>query len=254
MDNQKFSAMKEGGEYLRTILKQTLNVCKAGKTTLEINNFAQKLIDKTGGEASFKKVKGYQWATCIAINDVVVHGIPKTDVIIQEGDIVGVDVGLYYKGFHTDTSWSIVIPFINPTSKQRQEFNKRIQFLKIGETALEDAIKQVKLNNRIGHISLSIQKSIEGAGFNVVRELVGHGVGEKLHENPEIPGILKTSIEKTPPLVSGMTLAIEIIYIQGKPAIFIDSDGWTIRSKDGTLAGLFEKTIALDKSDIIVLT
>jgi cytidylate kinase/methionine aminopeptidase type I len=253
--SEKISRMKEGGKLLWDIVQQTLDQVRPGISTLELDVFADDLITKTGGTASFKRVPGYKWATCISVNDMVVHGVPKKSVKIKEGDIVSIDIGLYYKGFHTDCSWSVVIPYINPMLEEEKEYKIRTQFLEAGIKALEKAIKAVKLGNRVGDISHAIQDTIEGYGYSIADDLVGHGVGKNLHEDPEIPGILTKPIEKTPVLTTGMTLAIEVIYNEGKPGISIDeNDGWTIYTGDGTLSGLFERTVALTDSGVFSLT
>jgi methionyl aminopeptidase len=243
---KQINIMREGGKRLNHVLQQTLQKAKSGISTFELDRYADKLIQQYGAEASFKRVKGYQWATCICINDCVVHGIPKKDELLKDNDVVTIDVGMLYKGFNTDTSWTVRVKDPNKI---------RIDtFLETGEQALKKAISQVKVGNRIGHISKAIESTIEAEGYSVAEELVGHGVGKKLHEDPEIPGVVVQLIARSEKLLSGMTLAIEVIYMEGNNSIYVDADGWTIRTKDGTIASCFEKTVALTESGCIILT
>ena len=232
------SHMTEGGTLLSQILQKLLTAVQPGAIPLEVDKLAKQLIAQVGGSPSFMTVNNYQWATCISVNEGVVHGVP-TMVPFKVGDVVGVDVGLLYKGYHTDTSWTKVVQAGKSPIKSEVE-----QFLATGETALQKAIAQAKASNRVGHISRAIQETVETAGYSVVESLVGHGIGTKLHESPQVPGVLTRALERTPLLQAGMTLAIEVIYTAGKPEIIYgNDDGWTLVTKDGSLSGLFEQTI-----------
>ena len=252
---KEIATMQEGGKKLKRVLTETLIQVKPGISAAKIDKFADDLIRKEGGEPSFKRVKGYRWASCICINDCVVHGIPHKEIILKEDNVVTVDLGMYYQGFHTDMSWTVRVEDPIRQLADKDPNDKINKFLKTGERALKNGIAQVKLGNRIGHISQAIQNTIEPEGYGVIEELVGHGVGRKLHEDPEVPGLLMRPLSKTPKLKIGMTLAIEAIYVMGKPDVYIDeADGWTIRTKDGTIASCFEKTIALTRGGLLVLT
>ena len=241
----EIDAMREGGAKLGAILQQLLNKAQPGVALLEIETLADRMIVEAGGEASFKTVKGYKWATCLCVNDVVVHGIP-TKYVLKDGDIFTIDVGILYKGFHTDTAWTKII------GPQNEEVNK---FLKTGEDALWQAIAQARAGNRIGHISQTIQQIIEGAGFGIVKTLVGHGVGRELHEAPQVPGFLKVPIEATPELLKDMTIAVEVIYAAGSGAVvYSNDDGWSIATRDGSLTAVFEHTIVITEGQPQVLT
>lgn len=241
--------MTEGGKLLCDIRNNLLKEIKPGALPIEIDLLAQKLIAQAGGSPSFMTVNDYKWATCISVNDGVVHGIPP-NTPLNVGDVVGLDVGLLYKGYHTDTSWTVFLP--GQDTAQNTQVN---DFLKIGKEALEKAIVQARVGNRVGHISQAIQQTVEGAGFSVVRSLVGHGVGKTLHESPQVPGILTRPVNKTPELVDGMVLALEVIYNLGKPEIkFKNEDGWTLVTKDGTISGLFEHTVHVSATGPHVLT
>ncbi|MFH0864050.1 MAG: type I methionyl aminopeptidase [Candidatus Gottesmanbacteria bacterium] len=244
--------MREGGQILADIMEKIKKEVRPGVTTLELDSLADKLISEKG-EPSFKHVRGYQWATCMCVNDVVVHGIPN-NYKLKEGDILGIDIGMIYKGFNSDMSWTMEIQ--NSEFRIQNNKNNEIdKFLNTGKIALERAIKQAKVGNHIGHISKAIQDTIESAGYAPVKTLVGHGIGKNLHEEPQIPGFLKGNINDTPKLNEGMTIAIEVIYNQGSPeVIYGNDDGWTIKTINNKLSGLFEQTIAILSSGPEVLT
>jgi len=245
---QQIKDMLHGGHILATVLDEVMDAIKPGITELELDQLAEKRIRALGGEPGFMKVQGYRHTTCFSTNDVVVHGIPSS-YVLQVGDVVGVDCGVYYKGLHTDMSETRRVS--NVTSKD----DEIDQFLKIGKIALEEAIKQAVIGNHVGHISQTIQRIVEKeAGYSIVRSLIGHGVGKELHEAPEVPGYLIGSINRTPLLKEGMTIAVEVIYNMGTPDVVLDRDHWTIRTKDGKLSGLYERTIAITKDGPLMLT
>lgn len=251
MDNQKIESQKAGGKILGEVMAELVNFVKGGIAEIDIENKACELIAEKGGKPGFMMVPGYHFATCISTNDVVVHGIPRNRVLI-EGDVVGIDCGVYYKGFHTDMAETIKIRDQRSEIKNEEEIDR---FLETGKRALEKAIRQTRVGNRIGHVSKAIQEVVEGAGYSVVRTLVGHGVGRELHEDPEIPGFLNKKIENTPLIKPGMTLAIEVIYNMGTPeVIYKGTDGWTISTADGKISSTFERTVLVTDSDPVVLT
>jgi len=258
---KEIAIMVEGGEKLKLVLGKVMTLVKPGISTLELDKIAEKEMIALGGKSSFKMVPGYHWATCITLNNEVVHGIPKKNKIIKDGDSVGIDAGMYYKGFHTDTSWSIKVK--SPLQGKQKSLTGQAKvktdgdnFLEAGEKALTKAIEQVKPGNYVGDISLAIQKEIEGAGYSPVRVLTGHGVGRELHEEPMIPCFFQKGADrrKTPLLKEGMVLAIEVIYNLGSPEVVLTNDGWTIVTEDGKIAGLFEKTVAVIADGHLILT
>lgn len=243
--------MRQGGKILAEVLFETLDKVGPGMSEIEVDKIAEDLIIKKGGYPGFKKVKGYHHATCISTNNVVVHGIPS-NYILEEGDIIGIDCGVLYKGFNTDMAETIRVSKKGNSKIADDEVGK---FLKTGKKALEEAILVAFEGNRIGHISKTIQGIVEGQGYSVVRSLIGHGVGKKLHEEPEVPGYLERKIEKTPKILPGMTFAVEIIYNMGDSEVVYDNkDGWTISTADGSLSGLFERTIAITDKGTEILT
>lgn len=244
---QEVEIMAAGGKILSEVMWDLVKNVKPGFSELELDALAEKLIREKGGEPGFKRVDGYKYSICISTNDVVVHGIP-TDYKFKEGDVVGIDCGVYYEGFHTDMS---------ETGRISKELkNDSIDdFLFTGRDALKKAIETARISNNIGHISKTIQDIVEGKGYSVVRSLVGHGVGRQLHEEPEVPGYLAEPIEQTPKLTEGMVIAIEVIYnMGGSELIFANKDGWTLKTEDGSLSGLFERTVAITKEGPLVLT
>jgi methionyl aminopeptidase len=250
---EEIAIMTEGGKKLGLVMKEVLAGVEPGVMLSTLDKLAESLIIKAGGQSSFKMVKGYHWATCININQGVVHGIPG-DYRIKSGDLFSVDIGLYYRGFHTDMARTVWMQ--NPKSclpAGRPDILNP-NFLEAGEKALKEAIRVVKQGNYLGQISRAIEQVIRQAGYEPVKELTGHGVGKNLHEEPMIPGFLAKDIRETPILKTGMTLAIEVIYAQKKPDLVIKDDGWTIETEDGSLAGLFEDTIAISGCGIQNLT
>ncbi len=251
---QEIEIMREGGKKLGQILKQLLQEVKPGITLVAIEELADQLIKEAGGSASFKTVADYRWATCLCVNEVVVHGIP-TPYALKDGDLLTIDIGMLYQGLHTDTAWSLEVGHPDHLEKTGAACKQRQRFLQVGQQALISAIAAARPGDHIGHISSAIASTIEGAGYSVVHSLVGHGVGHKLHEEPQVPGILRTDSQKTPLLTSGMTLAIEVIYAQGKGDIVYDNDdGWTLATRDRSLSSVFEQTIVITATGPIILT
>lgn len=242
--SEEIRIMTEGGEKLARIKKELKKKMKIGVSAHEIEKLAVSLIKKTGGKPSFKMVPGYSWATCVSVNKGVVHGIPKKEIVFKNGDLISVDLGLYYKGFHTDSSFSVVIG----KNKEKEKF------LSTGKKALKAAIDQVKVGNRIYDISKAIEDVITKDKLNPIKALVGHGIGKKLHEDPKIPCFLKEEREKTPEIKEGNVFAIEVMYTNGRNEIIVEEDRWTISTKDGSLAGLFEETVVATKKGPLVLT
>lgn len=242
-DKKQQEVMIIGGRKLNLVLKEVLKKAKVGVALYQLNDLARDLILKSGGQPSFEMVKNYRWATCLNVNQGVVHGIPGK-YRLKDGDLLSVDVGLFYQGLHTDMAQTIIVGTKN---KQKEEF------LKAGEIALQAAIAQAKEGKRIGHISQAIEINIKKAGFQPVKLLTGHGVGKELHEDPPIPCFLAQEVDKTPLCQNGMALAIEVIYAQGKPNLILGKDNWTIETADGCLSGLFEKTVLIRGQKPLIL-
>lgn len=235
--------MRKSGNVTARALKAVLKAVKPGITLLELEEIAKNEITKLSGQPSFMTVPGYSWASCLTINNEVVHGIPRP-IKLKDGDLFSVDIGAVLNGWHTDAAWSVIVG--------KDEDPEKKKFLKVGKEAMWQGIKQARAGNRIGDIGAALQNVVEVAGYSVVRSLVGHGIGKKLHEDPEVPGFGKAG--RGLPLRNGMTIAIEAIYSQGNHEVVLDSDGWTISTKDGSWGGLFEMTVVVGNEEAEVLT
>ena len=247
-NRQELEILREGGKKLAAILNEVANHAIAGVSARELDDLAEKLILKAGGKPSFKgyKVRGapmpYPGALCVSINDEIVHGIP-TDKILQAGDVVGLDIGMQYEGLYTDTALTVLVG---------GGTNKLIETTK---KSLEIGITQVRAGAHVGDIGYAIQQYLEKEGFGVVRELVGHGVGRAVHEDPEIPNWGKKG--QGMKLIEGMVIALEPMATEGglkAPKIKILSDGWTWTTRDGSRAAHFEHTVVVTKTGAEVLT
>lgn len=235
--------MQQGGAKLGSIRDALAAAVAPGVTPLEIETLANQLIKKAGGQASFKMVHGYDYATCINVNSGVVHGIPNSTPF-KEGDLVTIDVGLYFQGYHTDTSTSVVVG-------QPSGFQKN--FLAIGQKALAAGISAATAGAHVSDISRAIQKVIESAGYSVIRELTGHGISRDLHEDPYVPNYYDSHSPDSR-LELGQTIAIEPIYASGAPYLQTDPDGWTLSTADDSPAAVFEHTIYITDKQPIILT
>jgi methionyl aminopeptidase len=236
--------MAEGGAKLGRVKKILADAVKAGVTALDIENLAMKSIKAEGAEPSFNKVPDYYWATCINVNEGLVHGIPTKDNVFKKGDIVSIDVGIFYKGFHTDTSITVGID-LTPENKK---------FLNVGRETLQKALKMVREGNHIYDISQAIEDGITDAGYSTIKALVGHGVGRSLHEDPQIPCFVPGKISDSPEIKKGMVLAVEVMYARGSDKVEMLEDGWTIAMRDGKISGLFEDSIAVTEKGPRVIT
>lgn len=244
--------MADAGARLKKVMDELLPLVKSGITTNFIDKTAERLILKNGGKPSFKEVHGYKWTTCLPINEQIVH-TPPSERIIKDGDLLTIDIGLFLKGFHTDFATSFIV---GPHFAQGAPRGKEIQkFLKVGSDTIYKAIKQVKIGNRIGDISKTIQDNIESAGYNLSDSLVGHGIGKILHEDPMVPGILDMSIANTPKIEKGLVIAVEIIYMMGARKVELEKNSqWSIKTTDNSLSACFEHTVAVADNEAIILT
>jgi len=207
---------------------------RPGVSTFEFEELALELCEKKGVKPAFKGYRGYPYAVCVSVNEVIVHGMPKKEKILKEGDIVSFDFGVVYEGYVGDAALTVGVGEISEKAKK---------LLKVTEEALYKGIEKAHFGNRIGDISYAIQKHVESNGFNVIREFVGHGVGRQLHEPPEVPNFGKPG--KGPKIEIGMVLAIEPMVSAGSPEIEILEDGWTAVTKDRSLAAHFEHSVAI---------
>jgi len=241
-NKRKVVAMQTGGMILAKALAATREFIRPGKKLIEAENFARHFIRQAGAKAAFSRVPGYHWATCINLNEGIVHGIPD-EKKFKRGDLISLDMGVYYRGYNTDMAYSWELAA-----------DRYRDFLAAGEKALAKAIIQAKTGNKVKDISRAIQDIIEKGGVgSCSRELTGHGVGDKLHKDPFIPGFVDDQMGFYQ-LASQETLAIEVIYSAGAPDLAVAGDGWTIATRDGKISALFEKTVVVTKSGGQVLT
>jgi methionyl aminopeptidase len=238
--------MRRAGLMVKEAMKNIQSALAPGITTQDIEDMAQSTILSMGGSGSFNTVPGYRWFTCTPVNDQIVH-TPPSSYVLKNGDVLTVDIGAQYEGMHVDHAQTWVVG-----TKHTPEVDR---FLDVGKTALKKALTQVKLGNRIGHISRTMQEEVEGAGFYIVHSLVGHGVGHSVHEDPLVPNYLDKPLEKTMKLVEGLTIAVEIIYAMGTSNMRQErGSDWSIVTSDGSISGQFEHTIALTSKGAEILT
>jgi methionyl aminopeptidase len=239
---QEIDTMARAGAVVAETLALLEERIEPGVTTAELDALAEEFIRSRGGEPTFKGYKGYPAATCLSPNAMVVHGIPGR-AKLQDGDILSVDVGVTLEGFVADSAWTFGVGTIS-TDAQR--------LLDTCKAALEAGIEQARAGNSVGDISRAVQTVTEAAGFSVIRSLVGHGVGRSMHEDPQVPNFV--SAHRGPELKEGMTLAIEPMITAGRPDVHVHDDGWTISTRDGSLAAHFEHTVAVTEAGPRILT
>ncbi|MBF9251919.1 type I methionyl aminopeptidase [Pontibacter sp. 172403-2] len=215
---------------------------KAGVTTAALDKRAEEFIRDNGGEPSFKGYNGFPFSLCISVNATVVHGFPS-NYTLNDGDIISVDGGVYYKGFHSDSAYTHAVGEVSPEVQK---------LLTVTKESLYEGIAKATANNRMGDISYAVQHHAEKNGFSVVRELVGHGVGKSLHEAPEVPNYGKRGAGIK--LQNGLVLAIEPMINLGKKGIVQEDDGWTIRTRDNKPSAHFEHTVVVRKDKAEILT
>lgn len=240
--SSEIKKMREGGKKLAEVRENLKKSIKKGVSADDIEQEATALIKEKNGKPSFKTVPGYSWSTCINVNNGVVHGIPHKEVIFEEGDLVSVDVGMYFQGFHTDTSFSLILG------------KKSSKFLDGGRNALKRGISKARVGNRIYDISNAIEKALSEQNLTPIKSLVGHGIGRDLHEFPHIPCFTNLDRKESPEIPIGATFAIEVMYSEGSDKLILEDDNWTVSTKDGSMAGLFEETVAVLKDGPEILT
>ncbi|MBU0974533.1 type I methionyl aminopeptidase [Patescibacteria group bacterium] len=240
---KKIIAMRQGGKVLGRIKNQLADFSKPGISFEQIEEKAQYLIKEAGMLPSFSTVPGYNWATCIMKNDSICHGIPQNNVI-EDGDVITIDIGLINNNFHLDTT----ITF--PVGKVSQEIN---DFLSAGKKSLRKAIVAAKLGNSVYDISRAMEKPLKRNGYGVVFQLTGHGVGKELHMEPSIPCI-PDKADRNVKLYNGQTIAIENMYAMGNATLEESLDGWTYKTIDGSISGMFEETVLITEKGPEILT
>ena len=239
---REIELLKEAGHIVYLTHQYLRPYIKAGIKTKELDSLAEKFIRSKGATPSFKGYEGFPSTLCISINDEVVHGFPG-ERVLQDGDIISIDIGACYKGYHGDSAWTYTVGEVSDDAKYLLEHT---------EQALYEGIKQAKVGNRIGDIGYAIEKYAKEHNLGVVKELVGHGVGTSVHESPDVPnyGTKGTG----PKIRDGMVIAIEPMLTLGSPDIYVEDNDWTVVTVDSSLSAHFEHTIAITNEGVIILT
>ncbi len=235
--------MARASEVVVAALKAAHEIAEPGVTTAALDRAVAKAVESRGCRPAFKGYRGYPAATCISVNEEVVHGIPSDGRVLEEGDIVGIDVGVEYQGYFGDAAFTMPIGRVEPEVDA---------LLVRGKLCLDGAVGKALEGNRLGDVSNTIQTLAESAGYNVVRDFVGHGIGSRLHEEPQIPNFGPAG--KGPRLSAGMTLALEPMLIVGDWRVDVLGDSWTVVTRDGTPAVHFEHTVVVGRNGPEVLT
>lgn len=240
--SREIETMRRSGKITSKVLGDLMRAAKPGMTTAELDAMAEKGIRDLGGVPTFMGYHGYPSSICASVNEEVVHGMPGTRVL-KDGDLLSIDIGTTFEGYVSDTAVTVAIGTISEEAQR---------LLRVTQECLMKGIEQMHKGNRLGDIGAAVQKHAEAAGYGVVRELVGHGIGTKMHEEPQVPnyGTAGAGME----LRAGLVLAIEPMITEGKYAVNTLKDGWTVVTADGRLAAHFEHTIAITEDGPRILT
>ena len=234
--------MRRGGRILVDVLDRLEGAVAPGVSTEELDALAEDAIAAAGARPSFKGYRGFPGSICASPNDMIVHGIPGPRRL-EEGDIVSLDVGVFFEGFHVDSAWTFPVGAVRPEAAE---------LLKVTEAALDAAIERCMPGARIGDVGFAVEEVARQAGYSIVREYVGHGVGKALHEDPQVPNYGPPGRREL--LAPGMTLAVEPMLNAGGPETRVLPDGWGVVTADGSLSAHFEHTVAVTSEGCEVLT
>ena len=235
--------MKAPNQLVATILAKLAAHVAVGVTTAELDALAERWTRDAGAEPAFKGYRGFPGTLCVSVNEEVVHGIPSPSRALKSGDIISIDMGVKLGGFYGDSAVTVPVGEVPAATTKLLEVTKQ---------SLMNAIEHVRIGGRVSDIGHAVQSWVESHGFSIVREFVGHGIGEALHEEPQIPNYGKPG--RGPTLAEGMVLAIEPMVAMGRPDTKVLKDGWTAVTRDGSLAAHFEHTVAVTKDGPLVLT
>ncbi|MDD5168626.1 MAG: type I methionyl aminopeptidase [Syntrophales bacterium] len=230
---EEIEKIKASNIIVAEILSELREMVGEGITTMELDRYSEEMARKKGAKPAFKGYRGYQFSLCTSVNNEVVHGMPSQRVL-ADGDIVSLDFGVYYKGYYGDAALTVAIGKV-PAEAQR--------LIRVTEESLYQGIEEARIGNRLGDISAAVQGHVEEAGFSVVRDFVGHGIGRNLHEDPQIPNYGKKG--RGVALKEGMVLAIEPMVNAGTFRVSVMPDGWTVVTEDGELSAHFEHSVAI---------
>jgi methionyl aminopeptidase len=235
--------MREAGRLVGEVLTELATHVAPGVTTADLDDLAEKRILGAGATPAFKGYHGYPATICASVNEEVIHGIPSGRRVLQEGDVISIDVGASLDGYFGDSAITLAVGKVS---------EEAATLLRVTDESLYKAIEAVKPGGRISDIGHAVQKHVEAYGFSVVREFVGHGIGQKMHEEPQVPNYGEPG--RGPRLTEGMVLAIEPMVNAGKPAVKVLADGWTAITRDGSLSAHFEHTVAVTADGPWILT
>ena len=242
-NSAQISAMIDAGRITGEALLIAREHVRAGVSTKELDTLIRQYIEKCGAKPSFLGYSGFPASACISVNDEVIHGIPSEKKILREGDIVKIDVGAFYKGYHGDSARTI------PVGKVSDEAMKLIETTR---NSFFCGVEALKIGNRIGDVGHAIQSCVEKEGFSVVRKYIGHGIGRDLHESPDVPNF--GTAGRGTRLCAGMVIAIEPMVNVGTEEVYELADGWTVKTKDLSLSAHYENTVALTSDGVIITT
>ena len=240
---REIERMRVAGKILASVHEELGKALKPGMSTLDIDRLGEELIRSHGCVPSFKNYNGYPASICVSVNDEIVHGIPNSHRSIHEGDIVSLDAGVIYEGYHSDAARTHAVGVIDPKAQKLIDVTRESFF---------EGIRQAKAGNYLNDISSAIQAYAESFGYGVVRDLVGHGIGSHLHEDPEVPNFARK--KKGIRLQAGMTLAVEPMINAGTWQVSWMSDGWTVVTKDHSLSAHYENTILITDGEPEILS
>ncbi len=239
---EEIEKVRASSRIVAEILQGLKETVKPGVRTIDLDRYAEEQALRRGAKPAFKGYRGYEHALCTSVNNVVVHGIPSARVL-EAGDILSLDFGVYYDGFYGDAALTVPVDGVSENAAR---------LMKVTEEALYRGIEQAKVGNRLGDISAAVQRHVEAAGFSVVRDYVGHGIGKQLHEEPQVPnfGVRGKGYE----LKAGMVFAIEPMVNEGTWEVKVLKDGWTVETADGGLSAHFEHSVAITDEGPVILS
>ena len=239
----EIAKMRTANQLVADVLAAVEAVVAVGVSTLDLDVLAERLVRDGGAEPAFKGYRGFPATLCTSINEEVVHGIPSASRLLADGDVVSIDMGVKMGGYYGDSAVTV------PVGRVPEQ---TLALLRATRESLDRAIEQVQVGGRLSDVSHAVQAWVERHGFSVVREFVGHGIGERLHEDPQIPNYGPPG--RGPKLAAGMVLAIEPMVAMGRPETKVLRDGWTAVTRDGSVAAHFEHTVAVTEAGPLVLT
>ena len=239
----QIATMMEAGRITGEALLVAREHVREGISTFELDTIIREAIEKRGAKPSFLGYGGFPASACISINDEVIHGIPSKKRFLQEGDIVKIDVGAFYKGFHGDSARTIPVGRVTDEALRLIETTRRSFF---------EGVSALKVGNRMGDVGSAVQGCVEQEGFSVVRRYIGHGIGRELHEQPDVPNF--GTAGRGTRLCAGMVLAIEPMVNIGSEEVYELPDGWTVKTRDGSLSAHYENTVALTSEGVVITT